>query len=52
VAGAGRNRTLDIREHLSSHRVPAAEQQRAKHAILRIDRLVARPLELSPADLA
>ena len=43
---------MDIREHLPSHRVPAAARGRASHATLRIDGLVARPLELSPTDLA
>jgi DMSO/TMAO reductase YedYZ molybdopterin-dependent catalytic subunit len=42
---------MDIREHLPSHPVPAADQQRAAQATLRIDGLVARPLDLGPADL-
>jgi DMSO/TMAO reductase YedYZ molybdopterin-dependent catalytic subunit len=43
---------MDIREHLPSHAVAAADRERAARAVLCIDGLVARPLALSRADLA
>jgi DMSO/TMAO reductase YedYZ molybdopterin-dependent catalytic subunit len=46
------NRTMDIREHLPSHAVAAADRERAARAVLRIHGLVARPLVLSRAELA
>jgi DMSO/TMAO reductase YedYZ molybdopterin-dependent catalytic subunit len=43
---------MDVRESLPIHAVPAADRERADRAMLRIDGLVARPIELSQADLA
>jgi DMSO/TMAO reductase YedYZ molybdopterin-dependent catalytic subunit len=43
---------MDVRESLPIHAVPAADRERADRAMLRIDGLVARPIELSRADLA
>jgi DMSO/TMAO reductase YedYZ molybdopterin-dependent catalytic subunit len=41
---------MQIREHLPSHRVPAAARGRASQATLRIDGLVARPLASAQPD--
>jgi DMSO/TMAO reductase YedYZ molybdopterin-dependent catalytic subunit len=46
------NQHMDIREHLPTHAVPAAAQERVGRGILRVDGLVAHSLELTPADLA
>jgi DMSO/TMAO reductase YedYZ molybdopterin-dependent catalytic subunit len=43
---------MEMCEHLPSHAVAAADRERAARAMLRIDGLVARPLELSRADLS
>jgi DMSO/TMAO reductase YedYZ molybdopterin-dependent catalytic subunit len=43
---------MEMCEHLPSHAVAAADRERAARAMLRIDGLVARPLEVSQADLA
>src|SRR5919199_1838598 len=43
---------METREQLPSHQVPAEARGRASQATLRVDGLVARPLELTQADLA
>jgi DMSO/TMAO reductase YedYZ molybdopterin-dependent catalytic subunit len=42
---------MDIREHLPLHGVPTADRERSARGMLRIDGLVARPIELSQAHL-
>jgi len=50
--GSGTILHVQLRDELPSHPLVAADRERAERAILRVDGLVARPLELTPNDLA